>query len=353
MNIGIVTFINTINYGALLQAYALQEKIRDLGENPEIIQYTNELIEKKEKNSKPYRLGHIIKKVVMGKATERKIHEFELFEAKNIIKGRKLTSDIDNSDINRYYDMFITGSDQVWNMTITHEDWIYFLSFVEDNRKKVSYAASFGNNEFPYDKREKAALLLKQFNAISVREQSGADFIKELTNIDATVVMDPTLLLTRKECITKTKYIPSIEKYILVYFPHDKKRVFAFTKRLQKLTGLPIVYISISPRPQFGVKTIYDASPDEFLGWILNATYVVTGSFHGTAFSLNLEKQFFYEPSGKGSRIDNLVNITGTVNRSIDSFQSLDNMIDYIAVSKKIDLVRNKSIEWLNSALHL
>ena len=149
------------------------------------------------------------------------------------------------------------------------------------------------------------------------------------------------------------KFKPPIDHYILVYFPHDKEKVYAFLKELQKKTKLPVVYISISPKIWIGVKTIYGASPDEFLGWINNADYVVTGSFHGTAFSLNLEKQFFYEPSGVGSRIDNLVTITGTKMRSIDNNDVLNTEIDYKEVTPVIQLERDRSIRWLLEALEV
>lgn len=127
--------------------------------------------------------------------------------------------------------------------------------------------------------------------------------------------------------------------------------VFDFVKKLKKKTGLPVVYLSISPKIQPGVKTIYNASPDEFLGWMKNADYVVTGSFHGTAFSLNLEKQFFYEPSGEGSRIDNIVKLTGTDERSILNVKAIDEIIDYEIVRKKLDKERNESKMWLKNAI--
>lgn len=352
MKIGIITFINTINFGASLQAYALQEKINQLGYEAEIIQYTNKVIEEKEKNSgKIKNINSLMKKIVMGKGIKEKVKAFKEFEFQNMKFGLQLTDENSISDLNNYYDYFITGSDQVWNMAITHEDWKYFLNFVNDDNKKISYAASFGNNIFPEEDKKIAGNELRKFKSISVREQSGRKLIKDISDKNATVVLDPTLLLNKSEWEEKIKFKPKLEHYILLYFPQNKKKMFKFAKKLSKRTGYPIVYLSISPRIFWGTKTIYNASPDEFLGWMKNADYVITGSFHGTAYSLNLQKEFFYEPSGAGSRIDNIVKITGTESRSIENENVMGENINYKDVEEKLNSEREKSIEFLKKSL--
>lgn len=350
MKVGIVTFINTINFGASLQAFALQEVIESFGMRAEVIQYVNKDIENAEKNKGGKSLKSLVKSVVVGSGFDRKIAAFKEYEEKYIHKGEELTKELE-STVNRSYDFFVTGSDQVWNTKLTHADWTYFLDFVQDNSKKVSYAPSFGNIPFPNEYYEKAAVYLNQINELSVREASGAELIHEITGRCAEVVLDPTLLLNKSEWMQRCEFTPPYEHYILVYFPHNKKKVFEFVNKLKKRTKLPVVYLSISPRIQVGVKTIYDASPDQFLGWMLHADYIVTGSFHGTAFSLNLEKQFFYEPSGTGSRIDNLVRLAGTYDRSIDNANVLNSNIDYEDVREKLNAEREKSKEWLKIAL--
>lgn len=357
MKIGILTFINTLNYGAVLQAYALQEKIKVFGYEAEIIQYTNEAIFNKEKgNSLKAMLNpkKLLKKLIMGSGMKKKEKVFNQYEKEHIIPGYEFNGN-NIIEINKCYDKFITGSDQVWNMDITHNDWHFYLDFVDSSDKKISYAPSFGNVEFPVECKDKAKVLLNDFSKLSVREASGQKLIKELTGRDATVVVDPTLLLTKQEWESKIKFIPKMEHYILVYFPHNKKLVFDFVEKLKSKTGLPVVYLSISPRKQSGTYTIYDASPDEFLGWIKNADYIVTGSFHGTAFSINLEKQFFYEPLSKNGvegRIDNIVRLTGLQNRCISN-ASLDDIIDYESVRKKLDKIRNDSAMWLQNSLNV
>ena len=351
--IGILTFTDTLNFGAELQAYALQEVIKNFGEEARLLQYTNEEIKNKENNSgaKKFSKRGLLKSLVMKHGLKKKRMAFKAYEQENIAAGMTLTRET-VPEINRAYDMFITGSDQVWNMKITNEDWNFFLEFVEDNNKKVSYAPSFGNSEFPKADYEKAGELLSKFKALSVRENSGRELIKKLCGRDAEVVLDPTLLLKKEEWEKKISFVPDLEHYILVYFPHKKKPVFDFVKKLKKQTGFPVVYLSISPRIQPGVRTIYDSSPDEFLGWIKNADYVVTGSFHGTAFSINFEKKFFYEPSGNGSRIDNLVTMLDLKDRSIETDEFLESDIDYTVTAEKLNEFRNKSLEWLKNVLN-
>lgn len=351
MRVGIITFINTINFGASLQAYALQEVLYEFGIEAEVIQYINKQIEEKEKNTgNKKNIKSIIRSIVMGQGLKKKTLAFEMYEKEHIKKGKALT-DNSRDEINNYYDLFITGSDQVWNMSITNKDWTYMLDFVDDNRKKISYAPSFGNSIFPESAKGDTGKYLRQFNSLSVREESGKRLISQICNREATVVVDPTLLLNKDKWEERISFTPKLKNYILVYFPHNKKMVFDFVDKLKKKTGLPVVYLSISPRIQPGVKTIYDASPDEFLGWIKNADYVVTGSFHGTAFSLNFEKQFFYEPSGEGSRIDNLVKLCGAEERSILEVDVLESVIDYNMVRVKLDEERKKSLNWLKESV--
>lgn len=350
MKAGIITFVNTINYGASLQALALQEALEKFGVQAEVVNYVNKAIEEKEKNKKKRGVKSMLKELVMGRGTKKKIEKFERFEKENIRSGMKLTGE-SAKEVNEAYDCFVTGSDQVWNMKITHRDWNYFLSFVTDNRKKISYAPSFGTGLIADDDKKYVSGLLGSFNCLSVREKSGADYIRELSGREAEVVVDPTLLLNRKQWLAKTKFKPDHDPYILVYFPHDKKLVFDFVSRLKKKTGLAVVYLSISPRVQQGVETIYDASPEEFLGWFENAEYVVTGSFHGTAFSLNLQKQFYYEPSDPTTRIGNLARICGVEHRSLDNPDALNNTIDYSDAGERLESERKKSLEWLKTAI--
>lgn len=350
MKIGILTFIDTINYGALFQAYALEEVLREMGNDVEIIRYINEIIEAREKSSNRYSIRGLLNSLIIGNGLKRKEEKFRDFESA-FMKGTKKCDDKTISDVCKTFDKIITGSDQVWNLTLTGGDLHYFLDFVSDDTKKISYAPSFGETEIPQNIRDKVSRLLRGFKALSVREHSGLAKISQVSERKAEVVLDPTLLLTKahwqKLLVSKLCKDP----YILVYLPHKKDICFSFAKRLQAKTGYKIIYLSISPRIIKGVKTIYDASPQEWLSWIFYADYVVTGSFHGTAFSLNFEKQFFFENLGAGSRIDDLVRLTGTSERNLTS-ASMDDIIDYNLVKYKLQKNRTASMKWLKNAIN-
>lgn len=348
--IGILTFVDTINFGASLQAYALQEVIESFGNKAEIISYKNQGVESQEHNRGKIGLKKLVKTIILGGGLKKKREAFRMYEELRVHRGLELLPSTVKL-LNEKYDYIVCGSDQVWNMKITANDLTYYLGFVEEDRKKVTYAPSFGNVAFPEEYIETVKKEIVKIPHLSIRERSGADFIKEKFNMTAEVVMDPTLLLTKEEWKAKISFIPNYKHYILVYFPHNKKKVFDFVEKLKKQTGYPVVYLSISPKKQRGVKTIYDASPDEFLGWILHADYIVTGSFHGTAFSINFEKQFFYESSGAGSRINNLIEMMGIKERSIDSEFMLSNVIEYSDVREKLHAEREKSKTWLKTAL--
>lgn len=349
MKIGILTFINTINYGALFQAFALQWVLEKLGHRAEVLQYTNIDIEKKEMNANKLSPKYLLRKIVIGNKFVEKRKKFQLYEQAKIHKGAAIQRCcFDNSVEN--YDAVVVGSDQVWNVDLTYGDYTYFLEGFENLNKRVAYAPSFGNHLNEEKLNDKVVQLLNKFCLLSVREQSGANLINRVMNKDVKVVLDPTLLLNKNEWSKYFSFTPPQYKYILVYFPNNKKKVFGFAKKLAKATGCKIVYLSISPRVQMGVETIYDASPEEWLGWLYYADYVIVGSFHGTAFSINFGKQFFYENAGEGSRIDNLVSVTGTKYRDLDCCD-IEEKIDYSKVHETLDALRDDSIAWLKSGL--
>lgn len=349
MKIGILTFVDTINYGALLQAYALEVALEAMGHEAEIIQYKNKFIEDKEKNKNVFSLRWLLRTIVIGKNFNRKTEKFKRFE-KSFIKKSKRCSDKTISEVCASYDKIITGSDQVWNLTLTGGDLHYFLDFITNPLKKISYAPSFGENTVPDNVTRQVGSLLKDFHALSVREESGISVVSKLSGHAAQVVLDPTLLLAKENWQKFIKERLYTTPYILVYLPHKKDMCFSFAKKLQAKTGYPIIYLSISPRIIKGVKTIYDASPEEWLSWIFYAEYVVTGSFHGTAFSINFEKQFFYESLGEGSRINNLVALTGTNDRNLSEVD-INSTIDYSQVRDRLFKARKSSLAWLKNAI--
>lgn len=350
MRIGILTFVNTINYGALFQAYALQHVLEKFNANAELIQYVNAFVEKKELNKGGWTWRRLFRLFVIGKSFHTKRQKFGAFEGKYINKGLLLNNQ-SSEEVANTYDKIIVGSDQVWNQNITHNDDTYFLDFVKNSDKKISYAPSFGNAPFPECRRSHVQSLLADFPKLSVRENSGAELIMNMIGREPKVVLDPTLLLNKDDWTRFVGARPLKDKYILVYFPNNKKKCFDFVRELQSKTGLKVIYLSISPRIQFGVRTIYDASPEEWLTYIYYADYIVTGSFHGTAFSINMEKQFFCENEDINSRIGNITSLTNTYFRNISNSDVLETTVDYKKVTPVLDKMRKESIDWLINAV--
>ncbi len=349
MNIGILTFVDTINYGALFQAYALENALNDMGHEAYLIQYKNEAIEKREKSTNIFSVKGILNRIVIGDKFKKKENKFKDFDE----KYARQTEECDAESIAgvcQCFDKIIVGSDQVWNLSLTDNDMHYFLDFILDDNKKISYAPSFGEGSVPQDLTEQIGGWLKKFHAISVREESGASIIASLSGKEATVVVDPTLLLPKEKWVNFIDKRIYNEPYILVYLPHKKNVCFSFAKKLKALTGLKIIYLSISPRIITGVKTIYDASPQEWLTWIYYAEYVITGSFHGMAFSLNFEKQFFFESQGETSRVDNLARLTYTTDRNLQTVD-IYSKINYEHVSNILSQYREASLSWLKNAI--
>lgn len=359
MRVGIKTFHRTTNYGAILQTFALQKYINDLGIECEVIDYNSEAIVKKEE---PMRLTNInsikaLIKYISGVVPQRKKHKkFNQF-LKNNIKISKIRFEkntLKNASIE--YDLVIVGSDQVWNLDLTEQDYSYFLDYIKDNSKKASYAASFGYENIPDKYQEKSKKLLEQFNYLSVREKQGKAIINNLTGQDASIVLDPTFLISKDiwNSMANNK-VKQPKNYILVYFIHNGPSTFDFIKKLSREYNCDIVYINKTFRLKKGMKNIRSASPNEFLALLQGAKYVVTGSFHGVALSIIMNKQFFYERAQRknnyNSRIDSIISLLGLEGQSITNNDKIYSTIDYDRVNGKLDKLKNDSVEYLNRIL--
>ncbi len=200
--VGIITFHRAINYGALLQTYALQTSVEKLGCECEVIDYHNERIERQYKkitlmNAKGVK--DVAKFFLYATNQNGKYDKFRSFASRYLHLSPVCSSHDDLNKISSGYDLLIAGSDQVWNYRLTDFDTAYFLSFEKNRRKKNAYAASFGISEIPEEKIEDYRNLLNNYNEITVREKRGAELIKNLTGRDHGLALDPTLLLSKKE----------------------------------------------------------------------------------------------------------------------------------------------------------
>lgn len=356
MKIGIITYHRAKNLGAMLQSYALQKTIEKYSGNCEIIDYRNENMEEAYKVKKTNEIKSI-KEKIKNILLKKKNVEFEKARDEFNSKVQKISIEKYNKEnirrANNIYDVFITGSDQVWNPKLNYKDNNYFLDFVTDNKKKNSYAASFGTNILESKEKEIIKNKLKDFNKISVREKEGQEIVEKLTNRKADVVLDPTLLLNKKqwENLMENKRLEK-ERYIFVYTIASTPTIFEFAKRLAKEKRCKLICFNSSYKKHLGMKNLNKVSPQDFLNYIENAEYVVTSSFHGLCFSINFQKQFYYEldenKQNNNSRLITLTQMLNLEDRRIENgnCKSKGN-IDYNNVNNLLEKEREKSIKFI------
>ena len=217
-------------------------------------------------------------------------------------------------------DVFITGSDQVWNSTWNDGvDRAFFLDFAPKNKPKIAFSSSIGKTEFDEDEIDIIKPLLEQYKAISVREQSAVDLLKKI-GINSTLVLDPTLLIERNEWkkIEDTSLVPT-KSYVLLYQLHDCENFDDYAQQVSNAYQCKIIRIGFSriDKKRIG-KCLYHVSVEQFLGLINHASCVMTDSFHATAFSLSFGVDFIsIIPKEFGTRIQSITNLTGTDHRVI------------------------------------
>lgn len=370
--VGITTIHRIANYGSVLQAYALQRTIFNFGYDCEVIDYL-------------YPNSYHVKK----HATQLEYYSFSKYIKKNIgalvtkdDKRKQVFSDFISNYLNlskfQYktigslrnnpplYDIYITGSDQVWNPTYMNYDPTFLLEFAPKNLKKISYAASFGNSKI--DQRYVALYrkYLRTFSDISVREATGVQIVTDLIDRQSFQVLDPTLLL-EIDIWTNLAVKPKLKnKYILCYYMgyayNPQPYADLLAKEVMKTTGYDLVFITpgnykdkmLVPR----VHMVFDAGPREFLGWFANAEIVLTSSFHGTAFSILFNKPFF-------SLVNNMPTMDCRQKNLLEELKLHDQILtirspfpelsrlepNYIEGNKRLENAKQKSIDYLANAL--
>jgi hypothetical protein len=314
MKIGLVTFYYAHHYGAQLQAYALMKAIekQPFGESSsyvdspsdtlypvcEIVDYVRpDTIEASNVFQKITSLRGILRSVhslLHYTSLKRRYDRFSNFIMQNMqLSASSYRTPQSLIDSPPNYDLFVCGSDQVWNPAIypgNQFDPSFFMTFTQ--APKVSYAPSFGISSIPEQHKEELKGYLHSFKALSVREYEGADIIKLLTDKEAPVVLDPTLLLTAQEWSELTSGEPSEEPYLLCYFVTLTQSYIDHIKAIKKSTGLKAIWLCGNRKGPNGFKKIMDAGPSEFLSLFKYASFVCTNSFHGTVFSVIFGREF-------------------------------------------------------------
>ncbi|WMJ89684.1 polysaccharide pyruvyl transferase family protein [Anaerocolumna sp. MB42-C2] len=383
MKVGIITFHKVNNYGAVLQAYALQKTVKGLGCDCDIIDYNRKNLRdiylwQKNKikcllRAAPDRQGYsnleFIRMVLTTFFFNRKAvaAKFNTFR-KRYDLSRMVTSD-NIKYINNEYDLFISGSDQVWNCGRVILDKNYLLDFVAESKKKGSYAASFGIKEIPDKYLREYKRLLADFRYLSVRETAGADLLSKLVHREAKVVLDPTLLLRKEEWSELMGVKSNTDNVIIVYMLEYSESLLQFARELSEKVNCPIRLLNKPLHRNIKENYRVDVGPVEWLTEIRNGKYIVTNSFHGVAFSINFNRNFYVEIAEErirgamSSRIEHILHTFGLEDRLIQKkkygnskkkyvkFNYSSAEIDFNKVNRKLDKLRYESMDYLSNML--
>lgn len=382
--VGIVSCYFKHNYGSMLQAYATQQILDNMGIENETINI-DENVDFSNGKKKYYmtqitnftfiksKLGMIKLKFDkklnkdLGKNISIRAKKYKEFEQKfKLTKPYKTYAEL--TEKCKDYSSVLVGSDQLWLPVNVVADY-YTLNWVPDDVNKISLATSFGVSTVPDKYKEDYKKFLSRIENLSVRESAGVKLVKDLADKDATLVCDPTLLLTKQEWMQIQQEERIIkDKYILCYFLGNNIEHRKFAERLKEKTGYKIVSLNhadeyVKYSDIFADETPYDVGPAEWINLIRNAEYVCTDSFHGTVFSLiNNTKFFTFERySNKNSkvstnsRIYSLLEIVNLKERILSGTENIDNVInlkiDFEKVNKKLAEFRNESKAFLENAL--
>ncbi len=363
MKTGLITFYHIHHYGAFLQAYATQQAVEDLGSDCEIINYyVNQNNDLFQKPGSVHAAASDVHTALHYRALRARYDRFEAMtrDHLHITKHRYESFEELKQDC-PVYDVYLSGSDQIWNPKIFPSGrWApaFFGAFAQG--RKIAYAPSFGIPSVPDHMEQELRDYLDGFSHVAVRERQGQQIVREVTGREVPVVLDPTLLLDRERWGTLAAAPQRQGGYILCYCISKPGALTPYIQRLAAETGLPVVQLcGIRQKVVPGAECVLDAGPAEFLGWFQNASYVCTNSFHGTVFSVQFQKPFFttVAPSEMAaperSRTYSLLTTLGLTERIIgkgDTASLLED-IDYEAVNARLGRERAASLAYLQAAL--
>jgi len=352
-----ITFQHVLNYGAVLQAYALTKFLKNMDIDAYVIDYRpSYFIYQTYRPRKGF--FKTLKKIQKNLRFYKFRKNYLPLTRKVFFNEEKMKDFFKNSS-----DTFVTGSDQIWNSQLTNNrlDGGYFLNFLPNSATKVSYAASMGNTPFNDSNKAKAKALLNSFDTILVREDFAQNQIKLISDntIDSDIVVDPTLLLNDYTEILDLSLVPNYP-YLVSYLTEDSKEVRAYISKVREMTKLPLINLGHHEIKDADKNYLYE-SPSKWLGVFSKATLVCTNSFHGNAYSLIFKRNFtvFSRTTKKqlNRRQLTLLEKLGLENRFLESIEALTEKhlepIDYKIINPRYDKLVSYSQGLLTKALGL
>ena len=339
---GLITIHDTQNYGSLLQTYGLYKAINIITNSIELIDYKNDAIATRE-TSFSLKECHgpkgLIKHFLWHPDMKKRYDAFWDFMKSNM----KISKEYNRNNIscaNDEFDSFIIGSDIVWGMEITGNDFTYFLDFANDSKEKIAFSASIGN-KWGNEVIPNIQKLLLRFKYISVREEQAVKWLKEVGIENVENTCDPTMLWDGDEW---KQYIDDSitphDKYVLIYMADAQKKNIKDAIKYAKANNFSVYYVNFYSKV-YGTKSIKPYSVGQWLSLIANAECVFTSSYHGLMFSMYFHKQLFYYNNVYKSRMSSLCYELGIEFREgIDSNLMTNREIDYSIVDEKIEKKR-------------
>lgn len=374
MKVGVVTMHNVLNFGSVLQAYCVCTIIRRNGFFPEIINYMQP------RHTVSGAMAKIIREVFAGVPSWKcplllpkgllKLLSYFIQRRKfdNFLKiylpvdPNVYTSFDEISQSPPQADLYLSGSDQIWNSEWNNGvDRAYFLDFAPEGKPRISYAASFGKDKIKESEADETRKLLGKYSTIGVRESSGVQIVSDLGIQGASHVLDPTMLLSCEEWAQEFKLKrPSEKAYLLIYSVERSldKLVYATARKIADSLGLKIIFLSQAAKlgSMSGCESQRQyASVLDFVRYMYYADFVVASSFHGIAFSINFNRQFVsILPPKYESRLLNLLSIVDLTERIVKTDVNLEialTPIDYSVVNPMLKKERAQSLAYLESVL--
>ena len=370
-SIAVMTLHNSPNYGSCLQTYATQTVLDGLGLDTQIIDYYRQDAIPENETDRALN-GQLVKKMPIFKLPGMKtlaripVSRIVARRAAPLNEFRKTRLHLSPE---KYYsfeelernppkaDIYCTGSDQVWN-SVWNKGFnkAFYLEFAPEGARRIAYAASIGKNSLEDWEIAPMREALLKYSYISVREEEAVELLDSIGIHGAVPVIDPTLMLDRNDWgnIASEKLVPK-QPYILIYQLNKNPEFDQYAEKLSKKLHLPLYRIAYGVHEKrMGEHTIVSPRVEEFLGLFMNAEYVLTDSFHGTAFSLNLGRKFVAISPGRFSgRIMNLLKMTGATDQYLDDYRNFDianNPIDFGHVQQVFDDKRGEATTFLRAA---
>lgn len=364
----LITCHNIKNYGSVFQTYATTVVFKDFGYDVTVIDYQRPGTDREGFRKRTLRESHMAKKPVIKfvfpyvlKASFYKMEEvfsdflrkYVATTAKTYLTEEELVQNCPGADL------YISGSDQIWNSDINGRiERPYYLSFLPDDKKRISFASSFGKTQLHDDEKAETCGLLSKYQWLSTRERSGTEIIRGL-GLDADTVLDPTLWLSKEQWERLAEPVRAPKRYVLVYQLHNNKAMDQYIKQMEKTCHLPCLRVDLFYH--YMVKSgrhIVCPTPGQLIALIKNAEYVISDSFHMTVFSILFNKKFIsiYSENSFNDRIASILKLLDLEARHLESYEDFgiwNKEIDYDKVNRCLEEQKQKMRTLLGRKLQM